>query len=228
MDVADAGKLLSYGETVLADPHSNLEDLYYASLIVESVAGVTSTAIDVLRKRIDSMPPSDLERQADLLVEIVDAFPLALVEQARTTLFFHLQLCADNLDRLDDVQRLWEIAVLQPLLGEEYIPREVLLDKLAGFAYGAGFRCCAGVPAAPSLQSTRYAVDCLVRLDALDSETEVLVRQFVEACRTEIGYLQRPSEYTPDDAQLELLVHVLEAMEILSLLDESASSLGSP
>jgi len=228
IDVEDAGKMLAYGEAVLGDPGSDLEDLYYASLIVESVANsatAANAAIDVLRKRIESMSPSDLEPQADLLVQIVDSFPQALAEQAQTALLRYLRLCADNLHRLE-VQHIWAVVVLQTLLGEESIPREILLDKLAGLAYGDGFRCCADVPA-PSLRSTHFAVDCLVRLDAFDSETQVRVRQFVEACRTEIGYLQRPPSYTPPDAQKEFLMFALEAMEILSLLDESESSWGS-
>lgn len=225
IDVADEGKLLAYGETVLADPESDLEDLYYATLIVESVASSANAAIDILRNRIESTSPSDLEHQADLLVQIFNAFPQALVENARTALLFHLQLCADNLDRLD-VERFWEVTLLQPLLGVETIPEEVLLSKLVGLAYGGGFRSSTDVPA-PSLWSTQLAVDCLVRLNALDSEAQEMARQFVEACRTKIGYLQRPPAYIPSDAQKEFLMFALEAMEILSLLDEWESSLGS-
>jgi len=223
--VADEEKLLAYGETVLADPESNLEDLYYASLIVESVAGVTKTVPVVLLNRIETMSFDELESQADLLAQIVDDFPQALVENARIALRFHLQRCANYVARLN-VERLWEVTVLQPLLGEEYVPEEVLLSVLAALAYEGGFRYDVDVPA-PSLASTQLAVDCLVRLNALDCETQMSVRQFVEASRTEIGYLQRPSKYIPIDARNEYLNYALQAMEILSLLDESVSSLGS-
>jgi prenyltransferase beta subunit len=213
--IADEGKLLAYGESVLADPHSDLDDLYYAALIVGSVADAVP---DVLAERIETMSLDELVPQADLLVQIADAFPQSLGDRAQAALRYHLGVCAENLDRLS-VDRLWDLIVLQPILGEEYASREALLGRVTRLAYEGGYRYDVDVPA-PSLASTQLAVDCLARLDALDRVTQILVRQYVEDCRTDIGYVQRSPAHTPGDAQREYLHHVLEAMQILDLLDQ--------
>ncbi len=214
-------KLRSYAEQTLADPEAALQDLLYAGLIALESGSSHEEIGAQLTSRVTSMSSTELEKQLKWLIRLVDGLALPLTETVLSVLELHLQRCVPYLSELD-VQSLWEVIVVQQLLGEERIPEAVLAERVCELRFEDGFRCAIDVPV-PSVSSTRLAVDGLLRLGRLDEGIRESVRRFVYACRTDLGFLRRPpSQDASGDAAQEELSYVLDAVQILATITQPA------
>jgi len=210
-------KMLTYARSVLQDPTSDVHDLYWAAKLALELGESKWTLEPMLQTSVRRISESNLEEQMYWLVLLLAEFRLPPPSpHAIQLLRERATVLTKALSSMVHMQHICQLVYIQEILGQQWLPSERLEAMVWTLkTEEGGFKAHFSAPTA-DLMSTRWALQVLAALGALDELDVEGLLSFVRTCQTDFGFAWAPSGASePDFYSTYVGINIIQSLDSL-------------
>jgi len=188
-------KMMAYAHSVLQDPQVNVHDLYWAAKLAAQLGGERKEELaPMLQSAIARVCESNFEEEGYWLVLLLHEFQLSSLPSAVQLLQQKAEESATALSTAPRMLLIRHLVFIQEILGEQWVSDDLLKAMIWYLKAEKGGFKASPLSQGPDLNSTRWALEALTALHALDEVDVEATISFVLSCQEGYGYAWAPPE----------------------------------